>query len=92
MSALKDSKGSLATSFEDKADMVRRGAFPFLPVGTIGSPQHWEGKAHQRIDKARVGRALFDQSQKKAPRLETHNFSTLRLLWEWEASCVTALI
>lgn len=49
---------------EDKADMVRKVAFPPPAVDLVGPPPHREGTAHERIDEVRLRKALFDQSQK----------------------------
>lgn len=70
----------MATSVEDNAEIVRRGAFPSPPADPIGPPTHWKGKAHQKIDGARVRKALFDQSLRNARGPDRLNFSTLRLL------------
>lgn len=67
-------------------------AFPSPPADSIGPPLHWESTARQRIDEDRVRRTLFDQSQKKEPRLDRLNFSPLRLLWECDAGRIIALL
>lgn len=59
------------------------------PVGTL---PHREGRDYQWIDEAKVRRALLYQSQRKAPDPDRLSFSNLGLLWEWDASHITALI
>lgn len=91
-SALRDLEGNTVTSVEDKTEIVRKVAFPPPPFDPSRSPLHREGTAYLGIDKSRVGKTLFDQSQKKEPRLDRLNLITLKLLWEWDPSRITPLI
>lgn len=90
--ALGDRKGNTATSLEDKTKMVRRTAFPPTPADPMCPPLRLKGRAHQSVDEVRVRKALFNKSQKKAPGWDTLSFSTLQLMWEWDAGCIAALI
>lgn len=61
-------------------------------MNLIVPPLHWNGKTYYSVDEARVRRALFDHSKKKAPGPDRLDFSTVRLLWKQNAGCITELI
>lgn len=64
---LRDPEDTIATSLEDKTEMVGRTAFPAPLADLIGTLPHREGTTDQRVDAERVRRTLFDQLQKKEP-------------------------
>lgn len=70
----------MTTSREEKGQIIERVTFPPPPVDPIGLLPHRDGIARQRVDKARVRRALFNHSQKKTLESDRLNFSTLMLL------------
>lgn len=77
---------------EYKTEIVRKTTFSTLSTNLIGPPLRLGGVVQPRIDKVRVRRELFEQSQKKVPRPDRLNFSMLQLLWESDAGRITALI
>lgn len=65
--ALTDTEGNLVSSLEDKEKIVRKGAFPPSTCDPEDPPLHRDRSAHQKVDKATVGRTLFYQAHSKAP-------------------------
>lgn len=79
-------------ALEDKKKMAHRTVFPHPPADPVEPLPHYSGRAHQRIDKTSVRRALFDQTQTKTPGPDRLNFNALNLLWSWDARRVTTII
>lgn len=78
--ALEDSEGNEATMLKNKDRMIRKAAFLHPPTDPIELPPCCRSSVYQRVDEAIVWRALFHQSQKKAPDSDWINISALRLL------------
>jgi endonuclease/exonuclease/phosphatase family metal-dependent hydrolase len=88
---LKGPQGQQATTLDAKEALIREILFPKAPrdevVGDIPP-----GSIHLEIDYNRVKRSLFSQAVQKAPGIDQLNFLALRLLWEWDATRVVALV
>jgi hypothetical protein len=90
---IKDPEGDVATTLEEKEDMLRRQAFPPPLQGTREEEEdNRTGTACRRTDRERVGKALMGQSTKKAPGPDRLNFKAIRLQWSWDTERVTALV
>lgn len=90
--ALQDPEGGIATTFEEKEEMIRRVMFPAPLGGNQRLIFQKEGRSYLKVNNAVVQRALFYQSTKKAPGPDKMNFLALRFLWKWDAEWVVCLI
>lgn len=90
--ALKDSAGRLAATFKQTEELIRKSAFPELPVDNSHRPINQLESSYKLVTKDLVHKALFTPSVKKYPSLEMLNFGASRLLWSWEANRVVSLI
>lgn len=83
--ALRDPVGQVATTFEEKEEMIRREMYPDPPDKFFPEIAQKEGTAHEKVTKELVQKALVHQSTKKAPGPDKINFRALRLLWKWDS-------
>lgn len=57
--ALQDTEGNIATTFEEKEEMIRRVMCPALPDENIPVIEKIEGRAYEKVTKEHVREALF---------------------------------
>ena len=84
MLVLRDPEGQIATTFEEKEEMIRKVMYPEPPDENLPELTHIDGTAHEKVTRELVRKALFHQSIKKAPGPDRINFRALRLLWKWD--------
>jgi len=90
--ALKSRDGVVAESWEDKADLIKEEAFPKPLKGVDRKAQKEGGGMWKKITDEDIQVALFDQSVKKAAGPDRLGFKAIRLLWEWDALRIIAII
>lgn len=74
-----------------KEEFVRAHAFPKPPISLGAEYQPHQGRAYLLVTKDTVQQALFWQSVRKAPGPNLHNFSIIRMLWDWDADRMISL-
>ena len=74
----------MATTTEEKEEMVRAKAFPKPPQLAGPDVSLSQGSTHKTITDKEIRQALFGQSIKKAPGPTKLNFRATRLLWGWD--------
>jgi hypothetical protein len=90
--ALKSRDGVVAERWEDKVELIKEEAFP-KPLKGVERKAHEEGEGMWKmITDEDMRLALFDQSVKKPPGPERLGFKAMRLLWEWDAPRIIAII
>jgi len=90
--ALRSRDGVVAESWEDKVELIKEEAFPKPLKGVERKAQEEGGGMWKTISDEDIRLALFDQSVKKAPGPDRLGFKAIRLLWEWDALRITAII
>jgi hypothetical protein len=90
--ALKSRDGVVAESWEDKAELIKEEAFPKPLKGVERKAQEEGGGMWKMITDEDIRLALFDQSVKKAPGPDRLGFKAMRLLWEWDAPRIIAVV
>ena len=90
--ALKSSDGVVAESWDDKAELIKEKAFPKPLKGVERKAQDEGGGMWRKITDEDIRLALFDQSVKKAPGPDRLGFKAMRLLWEWDAPRIIAMV
>jgi len=90
--ALKSMDGVVAESWEDKAELIKEEAFPKPLKGVERKAQEEGGEMWKKITDEDIQLALFDQSVKKAPGPDRLGFKAIRLLWEWDAPRIIAIV
>jgi hypothetical protein len=90
--ALKSRDGVVAESWEDKAELIKEEAFPKPLKGVERKAQEEGGGMWKTITDEDIRLALFDQSVKKAPGPDRLGFKAMRLLWEWDAPRIIAIV
>jgi ribonuclease HI len=90
--ALKSKGGVVAESWEDKAELIKEEAFPKPLKGVDRKAQEEGGGMWKTITEEDIRLALFDQSVKKAPGPDRLGFKEMRLLWEWDAHRIIAIV
>jgi len=88
--ALTDRDDKEANTSLEKEELLSHESFP-----PNDSEHHYElppaGSAHTRVTEEVVGRALFSQSVKKAPRPDKLSFGTIRLFWKRDKERIVRL-
>jgi len=90
--ALKSRDGVVAESWEDKAELIKEEAFPKPLKGVERKAPEQGGGMWKTITDEEVRMALFDQSVMKAPGMDRLGFKAIRLLWEWDAPRIIAIV
>jgi len=90
--ALKSRDGVVAESWEEKAELIKEEAFPKPLKGVERKAQEEGGGMWKKITDEDIRLALFDQSVKKAPGPDRLGFKAMRLLWEWDAPRIIAIV
>jgi hypothetical protein len=90
--ALKSRDGVVAESWEDKAELIKEEAFPKPLKGVVRKAQEEGEGMWKMITDEDIRLALFDQSVKKAPGPDRLGFKAMRLLWEWDAPRIIAIV
>jgi len=90
--ALKSRDGVVAESWEDKAELIKEEAFPRPLKGVERKAPKKGGGMWKKITDEDIRLALFDQSVKKAPGPDRLGFKAMRLLWEWDAPRIIAIV
>jgi hypothetical protein len=89
---LKFRDGAVAESWEDKAELIKEEAFPKPLKGVERKAQEEEGGMWKMITEEDIRVAMFDQSVNKAPGPDRLGFKAIRLLWEWDAPRIIAIV
>jgi ribonuclease HI len=90
---LKKDNGEIACTHEEKSQLLAKIAFP-SPIfyagdeGVVGPP----GTAFESVTDTLIQECLSTQSSKKAPGLDGLGVPAIKLLWDWDASRVLALV
>jgi len=92
MKALKSRDRVMAEFWEDKAELIKEEAFPKPLKGVERKTQEEGGEMWKKITNEDIRLALFDQSVKKAPGPDRLGFKAIRLLWEWDALRIIAIV
>jgi len=92
MKALKSREGVVAESWENKGELIKEEAFPKPLKGVERKAQEEGGGMWKKITDEDIRLALFDQSVKKAPGPDRLGFKAIRLLWEWDAPRIIAIV
>ncbi|KAI7710683.1 hypothetical protein KC353_g9519, partial [Hortaea werneckii] len=79
----------IAASAEEKEEIFMKQAFPFQ---ASTNADNLIPNTIAEVGRRDVQEALFAQSVKKAPGVDKLGFRALRLLWQWDADRVVALI
>jgi len=82
----------VAESWENKAELIKEEAFPKPLKGVERKAQEEGGGMWKTITDEDIRLALFDQSVKKAPGPDRLGFKAIRLLWEWDALRIIAIV
>jgi len=90
--SLKSRTGEVAESLEEKADLIKEEAFPKPLKGVERNAQEEGGAMWKKMTDEDIRMALFDQSVKKAPRLDRLGFKAIRLLWEWDSQRIINVV
>jgi len=89
---LKSRDGVVAESWGDKAELIKEEAFPKPLKGVERKAQEEGGGMWKKIIDEDMRLGLFDQSVKKAPGPDRLGFKAIRLLWEWDAPRIIAIV
>src|SRR5436190_4776350 len=92
MGQIKKTDGSLATTDQEKRELMVNVSFPQPNPydGGEGAPGQ-PGSAHTKVNASEVRKALFAQSSKKAPGHDNLGFSILKQVWDWDSGRITAI-
>jgi ribonuclease HI len=89
---LRKQDGNLATSWEDKAEQIKRVGFPKPLQGIQKKAKSEGGNTFESIGEDEVKAAVFSQSTRKAPGPDKIGFQAIRLLWNWDKERVVRLV
>jgi uncharacterized protein involved in tolerance to divalent cations len=92
MKVLKSRDGVVVESWEDKVELIKEKAFPKPLKGVERKAQEDGGGMWKTITDEGIQVALFNQSVKKAPGPDRLGFKAIRLLWEWDAPRIIAVV
>jgi hypothetical protein len=90
--ALRNERGELVTSWDEKAKLIKQVGFPKPLEGIKHEAKTEGGFTHLEIRREEVNAAIFEQSVKKAAGPDRINFKAIRLLWGWDEERVVALV
>jgi len=90
--ALKSRERVVAESSEGKAELITEEAFPKPLKGVERKAQREGGGMWKTITDENIRKALFDQSVRKAPGPDRLGFKAIRLLCEWDAPRIIAIV
>jgi len=89
---LRSRDGVVAESWEDKGELIKAEAF-LKPLKGVERKAKEVGRGMwKKITDEDIRLALFDQSVKKAPGPDRLGFEAMRLLWEWDAPRIPAVV
>jgi hypothetical protein len=90
--ALRSRNGEVAESLEEKAELIKEEAFPKPFKGVEWAAQKKGGNMHKEITEEDIRKAVYDQPTNKAPGPDRLGFKDIRLLWEWDANRIIAIV
>jgi hypothetical protein len=89
---LRKTDGILATSWEDKAHLIKEVGFPKPLQGIQKSAQTSGGTTFETIVTNEVKMRIFGQSVRRAPGPNKIEFKAIRLLWACDEERITTLV
>jgi len=90
--ALRSRSGEVAESWEEKAELIKEEAFPKPLKGVEWRAKREGGEMHKEITEEDIRKAVYDQPTNKAPGPDRLGFKAIRLLWEWDANRIIAIV
>jgi len=90
--SLRSRTGEVATSWEEKAQLIKEEAFPKPLKGVERKAQEEGGEMWKKITDKDIQVAVFDGSVKKASGPDRLVFKAIRLLWEWDSQRIINIV
>ena len=92
MKALRFSRGELAKSWKEKAELIKEEVFPKPLKGVKWRAQREGGEMHKEITDEDIRKAVYDQPTNMAPGPDWLGFKDVRLLWEWDHRRIITIV